>query len=410
MRTSNKTETLLEFLCKDENCSCTYKFLAKQLNLSSRQLYRILCSLQERGIVKIEKCLSNQRKHLVSIQEGIKMARLRKREIIAPRITIEEMSSGVKKTMNKRKRKTVDLEPIMIPNSVLQILNYWNSIEHTPNLSIPKPTDGFYHNPTKLLKKIITQLRKVLTGNFFGKHGGAPVIELGEKNRVVSIDEIKLSIDRYCTEAYSINHLPIDKFPLENKNLSEFIYFELATTLKRKSLLMHFLVNDPQLTPAAKAQKFKMEKEKLEGVKINKVKRDGLNLLIITEELKKVYHKIYGIDDEQENKDLEKVARALYDFAEAHGGADYQTRKWPWYAVESLGWKKERGGNIKAIPRTMLQDWFYSDVLTPYLKYKQIEGLVYLPELTGENTTTRDDKVMTEEEARKLFPMMFKYE
>ena len=214
MRTTKKLEILLEILSSNENTLFTYDQLASHLKLSYRRTQRILCSLQEKGLVKISKCLLNQRKHLVTVSEDDKMARLRKREITIPVVDRDEMASGLKKTMNKRNRKEVHLAPIRIPFSVLKIINHWNSLDCVPRLKVPEAVDGLYPHPTKLLKKTVSQLRKVLTGNYFNT---LPVLQLVQENIPFTVNEVIRSIDKFCLEAYCINHLPYDKTFLANK-------------------------------------------------------------------------------------------------------------------------------------------------------------------------------------------------
>lgn len=403
MRTSNKPTLLLDYLAREKRKPLSLKKIAEVLQLKRNQVYKILCSLQEQGKLCIKKSITDKRKHYVVLQEENKMARLRKREIITPSIDREAFVSGLKKTMNRRmygKRKEIQ-ETIRIPDSVLEVINHWNSFDCVPKIKVPTPVNGAYLVTTKILKQTINSLKRLLTGNFFSK---IPIIELREQNQNFTIEEVKDTITNYCKSAYSTNYLPYDKKYLEGKRLIDVLYCERAAYLKSKSLFMYFFHNPPELMPVIAAQKAKTEKENIKEQKIQKVSRDKDNLEWLEEELIRIYDKHYGIESVKERKELKEASLVLYDFAEQHGGLN-DPSKWAWYAVDALMWRKEKGGRFNAHPKTLLQDWFYNSVMLDYFVFKGLDNYLYLPEIHGEIepiSYSSEDKPITMEEYLKI--------
>jgi len=399
MRTSRKPDQLLELLAREKRKNFALKELEEKLELKRNQIYKILCSLQEKGMVCIKKTITDKRKHFVTLQEENKMARLRKREIVAP--SVSEMAASLKKTMFRRRTKLrVPLLPIKISDSVLEIINHWNGFECVPKLKLPNPVDGFYHNPSKRLKETVSALRKLLTGNFYSK---VPIVELRELNQTFTVKEVKDTLTSYCKSAYLSNYLPYNKSFLEGKTLLDVIFYKRAAYLKDKGLFVHFYHNPPELTPVMAAQKIKMEKENLKDQKLQKTDRDEETLGYLEEELILLYDKYYKIENEQERTDLKKVSVILYDFAEQHGGL-HSVSKWAWYAIDALMWRKEKGGRFNAFPKTMLQDWFYNSVMIDYFIAKGLDNHLYLPEIHGEvEPISYSDQVISKEEGWKEY-------
>lgn len=375
MRTTNKPEILLSFLIQNEEKVFCYKELSTVFACSTWTIIQTIKKLKKKGLLVIPDSLDNRKRKLI-VPEEIKMARLRKREIITPKIDREELNSSLRRSMyHKDRKERSKTDYIRIDNPIMEIIQFWNSHECLQKIRVPdeKLPGNIYNNPTQTLTETVFTIRRLLSGKLLTD---CTIKEIRRKNREFTVEEVKESIKNYLLASCDTNYEPIDKqFLTVPRTPARFIEnFKFARTNMYRSLFLYFLENPPKLTPAARAR------EPMSVIEDGKEREwvEEITTYLIT-----VYEKAFGKEEKQGI--LENAAIKLYDFAEEHGGVyvslESGLETWPYWVIKALEWKKETSqGKFKVKSWTLLQDWFYQDILIPYIHYIQADHTIDWPE------------------------------
>lgn len=369
----SSADKILLFLHKKGNGIFHCQDIRNFVGLKHRQFFDILIRLKRNDFISMESCTTDKRfRNFVLKENG--MSRLKKRNVIP--FDRESLVEGIKqrhRLSHKRPKRPVRLF-VMIPKSVMEIIQHWNKQPHVSKIKVPEETfvGNMYKGPTQSLCDTVSMLRKALVGN---NYLSTPIDGISDRIRSFSVQEIKTAIDHFTLAVTSNIHEPRNKDCFKYKaSLKQFLYNSYSTSkhLMFRSPFLYFVENEPELLT--------------EQAYLQKLKKDGIErewLDLVTDKLVEKFTDRFG---GERNAMLEAAGVMLYDFAEEHGGIyvslSHGFDTWPIWLVKALEWRKENSKKEFVVnPFTLMHSWVYTDILISYIKHIQADHTIEFPKI-----------------------------
>ncbi len=356
----NKTERKVYNLIHSElNYIFTVSEISRLIKLDRKYITFILNKLEDtnrlpewveraRGKMKL-KLLKRTPEQVRIDKELIKANKKARKEADQFDKELQKLFTGSDREWEK---ETLSVEWYKVPETVESVFMHWYNKTQLAKTRLPvkSPLNG-YMDPSKTFKKVILTIKRLIAGTMYDKN------EFVRRNRKFTVEEIKLSIDRFHLAATSDRHYPLKKESLRRMNINDFFYCPYYKDDKYRSQFLYYLDNEPaqrvEIVEEAPPEKMpsltrKLLTETKERLEFDITDWKTINSIVVTA------NKLYDFWVENEKKNLWAVEIAVNGMVRE-------------FVSASISWAERKVGR-GINPQTFNQPWFIDSVFRNYLE------------------------------------------
>lgn len=230
---------------------------------------------------------------------------------------LDSIKNSLDREVENKKAKKIKAGNITLTKDEREIIDHWY------NLGLSKYDEKRKVN--KSFNEMSRTLRRILKGAFY-----KDINDFKNLNFTPSIDDIKLSMDKFALAALNPNYKPIGEFKefMRKCNLGTFLFNVYGSTEETRSFFLHYLSHEPEYVQGIQYETYlqAIQRWKNYNVIITNIKPEDM----ITN--KKKLLKFYG-----ENY-LRKILKKYKEFARIYGKSDFKVEEQTCFirAVENM--------------------------------------------------------------------------